>query len=656
MRSRLSIGGTTLHRVGVAWFVVNVSEWIYVTALTVHEYRLHGAIALGLIGARFIPGAVIGSFVHEPLTRRRPGQALALLSYLRCVLIAAVMATVIGAGPLTVVVALIWLDSVISAPYRPIQSALFPALANTPQELSSAAGGVPTSKALGQALGALIGSFGLAVISAQALVGIAVGAMLLPALMVTRVSAGPPVLPTEPAEERSGRFGAVTAGFELVASRAGVLLILGGTRSLMRGLWGALSVVVAIRLLGIGNGGVGALGAASGVGAAIAVPVAMRFTGRKQLASPAALSFAAAGVPIVLLTVLDQPAAAIALIVVWGLAMTLADSFSNALLHRAIEAHQLGAASGALESSKQLLEGLGAIIAPGLLAIAGIHLALVIAGAPLPILVALSVHALFDVNRRAEDRGRPVSILLRTPVFKGLTMLSLESIGARLRPANADSGNVIITQGDVGGSFYLIDSGQVEVTVDSFRVSVLGPGNSFGERALLRQDTRSATVTALEPTSLWCLDAGDFIAAATGREQPAMQRVWHTTSGTLEEILEGVPQFAALNRREVAQRGELLSVVAGQRIISEGEAGDRFYVVLDGEARVTIDGQLKRSVLTGDWFGEIALLHPVARTATVTAVGEVSLWSLRRESFLELLDGSGLASTAVAGSGMGQIV
>lgn len=656
-----------LRCIGVAWFIANFAEWAYITALSIHEYRLHGALALGLIGARFVPGALAGSLLLGLVTRGRPPRALQLLSVLRCLTVAVAAVAVVARLPLAILIGVVWIDAMVAAPYRPAQASILPALSETPRELSAVAGSVPASKALAQAVGALAGSLALSVVGATVAVLGALGLFVVGAVLLAPVLAlvdrSAVVGRAEPARGHSLaerfrvprrppalRLAAVRDGFELVAGRARPLLVLGGARSFTRGLWTSLAVVACLRLLGLGTSGVGLLLAAGGVGAALALPISVRLAGRRRLAGPAAFCFALSGLLISAVGVIAEPISAIALIAFWGLSLALADAISNSLIHRVVEARRLGPSVAAIESAKLMLEGLGALSAPGLLALFGIREAVIIAGAPLVVMILFSRGPLLRVDERAESRSRPLAALRRASSFVGLSMLALENIASRLEPVRFDAGEVIVRQGDQGDGFYLIDSGHVEVTVDGYAVSELGPQASFGEKAMLRGAQRSATVTALEPSSLWRLSGQDFIAGVTDNEGPTMSRLAGRGPSSLEQMLAAVPLFAGIDRRGLAERGTTLSIPDGRAIVAEGEFGERFYVLVDGEAQVSVEGTLIRTLVPGDHFGEIALLHSVPRTATVSAAGPVTVWVLDRDEFLKILEGASPAERSVPSS------
>ena len=89
-----------------------------------------------------------------------------------------------------------------------------------------------------------------------------------------------------------------------------------------------------------------------------------------------------------------------------------------------------------------------------------------------------------------------------------------------------------------------------------------------------------------------------------------------------------------------------MDTTAGETVIKEGSGGASFYVIENGEADVTIKGDHRATLTAGDYFGEIALLRDVPRTATVTATTATRLFTLERADFLAAVTGHVLAEAA----------
>jgi CRP-like cAMP-binding protein len=94
-----------------------------------------------------------------------------------------------------------------------------------------------------------------------------------------------------------------------------------------------------------------------------------------------------------------------------------------------------------------------------------------------------------------------------------------------------------------------------------------------------------------------------------------------------------------LTLERLARRFVPVSAAPGTWIIRQGEAGDRFYVVESGEVEFSVDDRVIRTEGAGAFFGEIALLRDIPRTASVRAVTEVRLLGLARDPFVEAVTG-----------------
>jgi CRP/FNR family cyclic AMP-dependent transcriptional regulator len=100
--------------------------------------------------------------------------------------------------------------------------------------------------------------------------------------------------------------------------------------------------------------------------------------------------------------------------------------------------------------------------------------------------------------------------LREVPLFAGLGKRDIEVLGRIADELDVKAGRALCTQGDVGREFFIIEAGHAEVTRDGEHVADLGPGDFFGEMALLEDDRRTATVTAKEPMTVIAMTGSDF--------------------------------------------------------------------------------------------------------------------------------------------------
>jgi len=264
------------------------------------------------------------------------------------------------------------------------------------------------------------------------------------------------------------------------------------------------------------------------------------------------------------------------------------------------------------------------------------------------------VRALTVAVEYAQLRSR-TALVAGIPVLADLPSAQLHAIASAMRERRYGAGNTIVTQGEQADRFFLIVRGTAEVvrtweshssvrvskTVQK-RVATLTAGDYFGERALLHQARRAASVRALAQLDVLELSADDFarLVSPTWQLRERMARAVELR-GELEQM-DLFRELGPADRDLLLTRLEDESFKPGATMIRQGEPGDRFYVIRKGRVEVlrTEPGQTVQRVAElgpGDFFGEIALLISCPRTATVRALTTVRAWSLGRREFDDLL-------------------
>jgi cAMP-dependent protein kinase regulator len=216
-------------------------------------------------------------------------------------------------------------------------------------------------------------------------------------------------------------------------------------------------------------------------------------------------------------------------------------------------------------------------------------------------------------------------------------------VGAMFKKEYPD-GAVIIREGDQADNFYILLSGACRVLkkIDGTekQVALLGPGAYFGELALISGSTRAASCIASgELTVCWAIDQATYLGLL--REHHGQKRQRFRT------LLHTVPLFKSLPDYEILLVADALkesSIDAGCQIIRQGDPGEAFYIVVEGEFAVRRvgagagAGEAEVARLgPGAYFGEVALLRECPRTATVVATKPSKVISLDSRSFHRLL-------------------
>jgi MFS family permease len=261
---------------------------------------------------------------------------------------------------------------------------------------------------------------------------------------------------------------------------------------------------------------VGYLNSALGIGGLVGGIVAVALVGIRRLAVTFGLALVLWGTPILVVGVWAKSIPAFVLIGIAGLGLTLVDVAGFTLLQRAVPEDVLSRVFGVLHSAFYATGGIGAILAPALISWLGIRGALIATGAVVPVLTIPSFRLLAAIDRTIVVPTAELERLRAIAMFAPLPPPTLEQLAADLIRVHVDAGKTIFREGDHGDRFYVVDRGEVEIEIGGREANVLGPGDYFGEIALLRDIPRTATARARAATDLYALERDAFLAAVTG--------------------------------------------------------------------------------------------------------------------------------------------
>ncbi|KAM3874514.1 cGMP-dependent protein kinase 1-like isoform 2-T2 [Diretmus argenteus] len=243
-------------------------------------------------------------------------------------------------------------------------------------------------------------------------------------------------------------------------------------------------------------------------------------------------------------------------------------------------------------------------------------------------------------SKTKESRELIQRALLENDFMKHLEHGQILTIMDCMHPTSLTQGCCVIQEGDYGSTVYVLEEGMVKVTKEGNTLCTISPGKVFGELAILYNCTRTATVTALTDIKLWAIDRQVF--------QTIMMRTGLIKHSQYMEFLRSVPSFQSLPEDVLSKLADVLEETHysdADYIIRQGATGDTFFIISEGQVKVTQQKSASEepvflnTLSKGEWFGEQALKGEDVRTASVTALGEVTCLVIDRESFKQLIGG-----------------
>jgi cGMP-dependent protein kinase len=277
-------------------------------------------------------------------------------------------------------------------------------------------------------------------------------------------------------------------------------------------------------------------------------------------------------------------------------------------------------------------------------------------------------------NNNAEHET--INFLSRVQLFKRLPRDQLPVLATACATAEFTQGSVLIKQGDNGDKFFVIMKGQVNVSIDGKAVAKLAAGDYVGEMALLRDEPRTATITAESAITALTISRDKFrelglneklefakrLAVAGGADgndvltKPASNKTTDDKNAIKDALknnknLQTVVTWDESKLQAVCDVAWEESVRAGVELIRQGsDEADYFYIVKSGSFDITIEkggpqssndaasgAGISLSASRGDSFGELALMYFTQRAATVKAKQQSVVWVLDRGNFKKIL-------------------
>lgn len=507
-----------LRRLQLAGMGSVMGLWAYTVALAVYAYEVGGAKAVGIVTlARAIPAAISAPFTSTLADRLPRVPFMAVTNLGRAVSIGAAGLVALAGGSEWLVYTLAGLAAILGTAFLPAESALLPDLARTPQELTAANVVRSTIESVGSFAGPAIGGALLAFWSPGAVMLVTAAAFVWGAVLVSLIRPGADRRAREHEAESGGHFLRESAGgFKAIAHNRSlrVVVLLYAAQTLLAGALGVLVVVTVFELLHRNDPSVGLLNAAMGIGGVAGALAAFALIGRKRLASDFGLGIILWGAPLIAIGIWPHLWVALAALALVGLGNTLVDVAGLTLLQRTAPPDVIARVFGVLQMILVGMIGLGAALTPVLVHAVGVRWSLVVTGAFLPVLAAFTWRKLVAIDAQARVPAE-LGLLQEIPIFSPLPAPTLERLASELETVTAAAGTVVIRQGDHGDRFYVVQSGRLKVIVDGSPSGELGPGDSFGEIALLRDVRRTATVEAETDAQLQALGRDAFLDAVT---------------------------------------------------------------------------------------------------------------------------------------------
>lgn len=239
-----------------------------------------------------------------------------------------------------------------------------------------------------------------------------------------------------------------------------------------------------------------------------------------------------------------------------------------------------------------------------------------------------------------------IGFLKEIPLFAELKEEDLTELCKHIKLRRFMKNSPIVRQGDAGDNFYTIVSGKAKIVVSGNNgaekiLGTLSTGDSFGETALIEKGKRTASIVTLSQTAVFEISREGFEKFLASN---AENREKITGKIRLGKMLLASSVFSFMSQKQISYLIKNLKpekIKAGTIVFKQGDEGNKFYLIQEGNIHLErFDNSLKTLDIIlkpGNFFGEMALVKNIPRTATAEAVSDSLLFTLDKESFCNII-------------------
>lgn len=512
-----------IRRLEAGWGLSLTGTFSYTVAMLAYTYAEGGATLVAVYGvASTLPAALLTPVLMSVTDRVGSARMLRATTALRTLLVALAGGLALAEQPAVLVVVLAATAHALAATFRPTQASALPWLARTPSELTSATVAATMAENGAALVGPVLAGAVLAVASPATTIAASAAFLLLASLSLRRLSVPEAARSAQPV--RPGRLlrDTVAGGAALVRiARPAGIVVLGFGQTFVRGALLVLMIILALDTLTLGADSIGWLNAAIGFGGLAGAAAAARTVRLSNLGRCFLTGAAGWGVGVLALSGAPTGVAAFGALVLVGVANAFQDAPAFVLMPRLVGTELAGRALGAFELVVMAGMGSGSLVAPLLADRLGVRTSLLLLGSALAVTAVAYVVPFTTIDREIAQPRPEVGLLQQVPMLAPLPIVVIEQLALEVERHSYGDGEVVVREGEPGDCFHVVTQGSAAVSVEGVARPDLGPGDGFGEIALLRGVPRTATVTARGSLETLSLAREPFLRAVAGNQVSA---------------------------------------------------------------------------------------------------------------------------------------